>query len=186
VGQVLGCFLLLESADSLVVLDMHAAHERATYFKLRKQLEQQEVQIQQLLIPETIELTDEERENYERSEKILHKLGFITQLQNTTLTIQATPIVLEKVSVSELFKDLLSLPEWQDWSEYIERYVDEVIARIACHASVRSGQQLRQEEVAGLLELVDQVEKSAFCPHGRPIAKVFKRRELESLFGRIL
>jgi DNA mismatch repair protein MutL len=57
---------------------------------------------------------------------------------------------------------------------------------VACHAAVRSGQVLRQEEVAGLLELVDKVERSAFCPHGRPIAKVFKRRELESLFGRIL
>lgn len=186
VGQVLGCFLLLESPDSLVVLDMHAAHERVTYFKLREQLEKQAVQVQQLLIPETLELTEEECENYKHSKEILHKLGLVTHLQNTTLTVQAVPTILEKFLISELFKDLLSLPVWQDWNDYLERYIDEVIARIACHAAVRSGQILRQEEVTGLLELVDQVEKSAFCPHGRPIAKVFKRRELEALFGRIL
>jgi DNA mismatch repair protein MutL len=165
---------------------MHAAHERVTYFKLREQLEKQTVQVQQFLIPETLELTEEECENYKRSKEILDKLGLVTSLQNTTLIVQAAPTILEKFLISELFKDLLSLPAWQDWNGYLERYIDEVIARIACHAAVRSGQILRQEEVAGLLELVDQVEKSAFCPHGRPIAKVFKRRELEALFGRIL
>ena len=189
VGQVLGCFLLLEGQDNLVVLDMHAAHERVTYYKLRKLIEDNNPQIQNFLIPETFELNDGEVENYKAALPILEKFGFITDLEikgeDSVLHIKGLPVILEKFSISELFKDLLSLPHWSDWAVYVDKYIDEVIARIACHASVRSGQILAKEEVSSLLRLIDEIEVSAFCPHGRPIAKVFSKKELENTFGRI-
>ena len=189
VGQILGCFLLLEGQDSLVVLDMHAAHERVTYYNLRRLLEKNNLQIQNFLIPETLKLEHEETETYKAALPVLEKLGFVTELEivgeDNILHIKGLPSILEKFSVSELFRDLLSLPRWSDAAAYIDKYIDEVIARIACHASVRSGQILAVEEVNSLLQQIDETENAAFCPHGRPIAKVFSKKELENTFGRI-
>ena len=145
-----------------------------------------EVRSQGLLLPEVVELPQERIEQFETFQPALKRLGFDIELfGEDSVAIRALPAVLGGASAEALFNDLLSAPEWADWTRELDRRVDEVIARLACHSSVRSGRDLEKEEAYALLESLEHVETSGLCPHGRPVAREISLSELESMFGRV-
>ena len=185
-GQIFNCYLLFEKLpESFVIVDMHAAHERITQAKIKKAWTEGEVVSQKLLLPEVVNLPShlagEEMELLE----ILESLGFeIEKAHHSQFFIRSVPELLARVSPKELVANLLSEISIQDLQGALERQVDSVLNRIACHGSIRSGQELSAEEAYQLIDDLDSTELRAFCPHGRSVARIMTRNELEKLFGR--
>ncbi len=184
-GQILGCFLLMEGEDELVIVDMHAAHERITFFKLMNQFKSLKLSSQRLIIPEVFNVPEEKVEGILIAIPYLESLGFSFNLQNeTSLGVLSVPTLLKNLKIKELFEDIISLDFDAAWEGIVKEKMELVIARLACHSSVRSGRILKVEEVYSLLDSLQEVEASSYCPHGRPVMKRFSRYELETLFGR--
>ncbi|MCB0358476.1 MAG: hypothetical protein KDD44_02540, partial [Bdellovibrionales bacterium] len=184
-GQILKCYLLLESPTGLVIVDMHAAHERVTFYRLKSQFLEGEVASQGLLIPDVIELESGERETLEERREELERLGFsFDAFGETAVIFRAVPALLASAPLRRLVEDVLSVPEWGSGSFRLDEAVDHVLARLACHGSIRSGRELERDEVYALLRSLEEAEASAFCPHGRPIVRTLAESELERMFGR--
>jgi DNA mismatch repair protein MutL len=185
-GQIFNCYLLFEKLpESFVIVDMHAAHERITQAKIKKAWSDGEVISQKLLLPEAATFPPHLAGEEDELISILESLGFeIEKVHQTQFIIRGVPELLARVSPRELVADLLSEISIQDLQGALERKVDSVLNRIACHGSVRSGQQLSDEEAYQLVDDLDSTELRAFCPHGRSVARVMTRNDLEKLFGR--
>jgi DNA mismatch repair protein MutL len=185
-GQIFNCYLLFEKLpESFVIVDMHAAHERITQAKIKKAWSEGEVVSQKLLLPEAINLPSHLAGEEDELLEILESLGFeIEKIHQSQFVIRSVPELLARVSPKELVANLLSEISLQDLQGALERQVDSVLNRIACHGSIRSGQELSPEEAYQLIDDLDSTELRAFCPHGRSVARIMTRNELEKLFGR--
>ncbi|MCC6933538.1 MAG: DNA mismatch repair endonuclease MutL [Deltaproteobacteria bacterium] len=187
VGQVLSCYLIFEGADQFLIVDMHAAHERVTFERFKQQFAEGSVEIQRLLIPEEINIEDQDYESWLNAREIVQRLGFECQEQDgNKVMISGAPAILGSGDMQALFRDLLSLPFWRNWISLLDRQLDDIIARLACFGSVRSGRILQRDEALNLLNDLAQVSYGNYCPHGRPIIKFFKRLDVERMFGRVL
>lgn len=186
VGQIFECYLLMEGEDRFAIVDMHAAHERITFARLKAQFLSGQKNSQLLLVPEVIRVPLELFDRVKESLAVLERLGFDCGVfGEDALLIRGVPVILAHVSATRLFDDLLSVPEWTEWATEIDSRWDSVLMRMACHGSVRSGRILERDEVYALLCDLQEVEAGAFCPHGRPVAKILSRYELECMFGRV-
>lgn len=184
-GQVMNLYLLFEASEELLILDMHAAHERVMFYKLKQQFLQGAILRQGLLVPETLELSEGEAERFDSVFDSLQKLGFESEVfGENTIIVRSVPAILGTVSASRLLREVLSLPEWADAKLPLERAIDACLARLACHRSVRSGQQLSAEEAYSLVDALKEAESASFCPHGRPVLLRYSESQLEALFGR--
>jgi DNA mismatch repair protein MutL len=184
-GQIFRCYLLFEQGEQMVIVDMHAAHERVRFYQLKKQFLSGAIVQQLLAIPEVVELPPDQRERFLECEGDLSRLGMQCELFGEhQVAIRSTPALLRGVSPRLLLLDLLSLDESESWGGAVERVFDAVIARMACHSSVRSGQELTPQEAYALLDALNEAERSAFCPHGRPVVSALSKYELELRFGR--
>ena len=186
VGQVFSCYLIFEGGDEVVIVDMHAAHERVTFSRLKEQFQAGRVETQKLLIPEEIIVDDQDSESWANARETLKRLGFEFAEEHNKIVVCGVPALLKGQDVSTLFDGLLALPFWQNWSALLDRQVDEIIARLACFGSVRSGRVLQRDEAYQLLNDLADVSFGNYCPHGRPIIKFFKHSDFEKMFGRIL
>jgi DNA mismatch repair protein MutL len=185
VGQVLECYLVCEHDGSLVVVDMHAAHERVNYNKIRAARAAREVATQKLLLPETIRLTEEQVVHLIEQVEVLEALGFeISQTSPDTIAVHGVPAIVSHVDCVSLLKECAAEPLSAGWKERIEERVDHITARIACHASVRSGDLITRQEVYALFSQLDEAQVSGACPHGRPVVVHFCRDAVERWFGR--
>jgi DNA mismatch repair protein MutL len=183
--QVLGCFLVCEYQNSLVLLDLHAAHERINYNRIRREIADGKVKSQLLLIPENISLGSAAIERFADYSKIWQQFGFeIEVLDDVQICIKAVPSILGSNSVQDLMAELLSADGELALSAAYDRKLDYVAARLACHASLRSGDVIKPEEARALFKVLDQEEAGAACPHGRPVLVQFSRKKVESWFGR--
>jgi len=184
-GQLFECYLLFEHDGRFLVLDMHAAHERVRFFRLKNQLTSGKIVEQLLAIPEIVDLPPKDMGRFADFQPELARLGFEAELfGESQVVIRSVPALLGSISPSLLLNDLFSLPDVARWdSEFSNRY-DQAIARLACHSSVRSGHLLSREEAFHLLEALREAELSAFCPHGRPVLIAFSKTEIENRFGR--
>lgn len=184
-GQIFHCYLLMEGAGEFCVVDMHAAHERVTFYKLKKQFLEKTVAAQNFLVPELITLPSDRIEQFESFKPILEDIGIDAELfSDDQVAVRSLPALLGGVSAESIFNEFFALPSWSDWKEELEVKIDRVISRIACHGSVRSGRDLKAEEVYALLEDLEAAESSAFCPHGRPVVIKLSEYELECMFDR--
>jgi len=185
-GQVLDCYLLCEMDGKLVVVDMHAAHERYNYNLVRNAYKSKSASSQQLLAPLTIEASEEDVHKFAEFESLFSRFGFDVEVfGDSTLLVRAVPPVLNEKYINKLFEEVLSMEFSESAEEVLEQMVDAVAARIACHSSVRSGQKVNKEQVYSLFASLDRTEFSAACPHGRPVIVSFSRSEVERWFGRI-
>jgi DNA mismatch repair protein MutL len=185
VGQVLQCYLLCELSEKLVVVDMHAAHERVNYNKIRTARALSKLTTQQLLIPEVIRLPEEHVVCLLEQEPFLAQLGFIvTQGDFDSVVVSGVPGVVSHLNTNQLIREFAAEPLASTWKERFEERIDHMAARIACHASVRSGDLLSREEAYALFRQLDDTQLSAACPHGRPIVAEFLRSAVELWFGR--
>lgn len=185
VGQVLECYLVCELGERLVVVDMHAAHERVNYNKIRKARAENKVITQKLLIPETVRLTEEQVVQLIEQEDLLRELGFeIVPISAETVSVKGVPAVTAHLDCVALLKECAAEPLASGWRDRLEERIDHIAARLACHASVRSGDALNKAEVYALFEQLDEAQVSGACPHGRPVVTEFSRDAVERWFGR--
>lgn len=183
-GQIFECYLLCESSQKLIIVDMHAAHERYNYNLVRNRFKSAEKVSQPLLIPLEIDLNPIALDRCREHAEALTQLGFELEFKSEELLkINAVPSILSEArDIAGLFRELAEIE--LDGSEVVEQRIDSIAARIACHASIRSGKIMTNEEVEALFAALDASAFSAACPHGRPVVVEFALDEVERWFGR--
>ncbi|MFO7953850.1 DNA mismatch repair endonuclease MutL [Thioalkalivibrio sp.] len=184
-GQVAETFILAENARGLIVVDMHAAHERITYERLKREWEGARVTSQPLLVPEALDVTPAEAELAEERAELLGELGFeLDRAGPETLTLRAAPALLRGQDTAQLVRDVLADLSADGYSHRAEGAMNAVLGTIACHGSVRSGRRLTLPEMNQLLRDMEATERSGQCNHGRPTWVELDHSALDRLFLR--
>ncbi|MDZ4103426.1 MAG: DNA mismatch repair endonuclease MutL [Hydrogenophaga sp.] len=185
IAQLQGVYILAENNQGLVVVDMHAAHERIVYERLKQQLDDQQVASQPLLIPATFAATPDEVATVEDCTEVLKTLGLeITALSPKTLAVRAVPTTLAQGDPVELARSVLAELGQHDASTVVQRARNELLATMACHGAVRANRRLTLDEMNALLRQMEVTERSDQCNHGRPTWRQVGMKELDALFLR--
>ena len=185
IAQLQGVYILAENTQGLVVVDMHAAHERIVYERLKQQLDNQQVASQPLLIPATFAATPEEVATAEACAEVLSTLGLeVNPLSPRTLAVRAVPTTLAQGDPVELARSVLAELGQHDASTVVQRARNELLATMACHGAVRANRRLTLDEMNGLLRQMEVTERSDQCNHGRPTWRQVGMKELDALFLR--
>jgi DNA mismatch repair protein MutL len=185
IAQLQGIYILAENAQGLVIVDMHAAHERIVYERLKAQMDAQALRSQPLLIPATFAATPAEIATAEAAGAALQQLGLqVTPFSPRTLAVRAVPATLADGDAVELARSVLAELAQHDASTVVERARNELLSTLACHGAVRANRTLTLQEMDALLRQMEATERSDQCNHGRPTWRVLTVRELDALFLR--
>lgn len=187
-GQVGGVFIIAENDRGMVVVDMHAAHERIVYEKLKQQMDSQKLAIQQLLIPLVFRVDAEEMATFEDNQSLLLSLGVELETASPThLRLRAVPAVLagdiEKTGETLICELLADIKKFGG-SNLVEEKRNEILATMACHGAVRAHRYLSLEEMNALLRQMEKTERIDQCNHGRPTWVQVSMTDLDKLFMR--
>ena len=193
-AQLQGIYILAENADGLIIVDMHAAHERIVYERLKAQLEaasgtepasMRRLPSQPLLLPVAFAATPLESATVETHARSLAELGLeITPLSAGTLAVRAVPTTLAHGDAAELARSVLAELAQHEASSVIQRAQYELLSTMACHGAVRANRKLTLEEMNALLRQMEATDRSDQCNHGRPTWRKLTIKELDSLFMR--
>ena len=184
-AQVGGVFVLAENAQGLVIVDMHAAHERIVYERLKAQMAHARLESQPLLIPQSFAATPQEIATAESQREALISLGLdIDALGPTTLALRSVPLALTQADGVDLARSVLAELAQLDASDVIRRAQHELLATMACHGAVRANRQLTLIEMNALLRDMEATDRADQCNHGRPTWRQLSMRELDALFMR--
>ena len=184
-AQLHGIYILAENARGLVLVDMHAAHERITYERMKSASAAEGVKTQPLLVPIPVAISEKEGSLVEEYAAHFKELGFDIQLASEeSLLVRGIPALLSRSNTEQLVRDVLS-----DFLEYgstlrIKEHKDEILSTMACHGSVRANRRLTIPEMNALLRDMEDTERSGQCNHGRPTWSELTVAELDSLFLR--
>jgi DNA mismatch repair protein MutL len=185
VAQLHGIYILAENAEGLVVVDMHAAHERITYEHLKKSMANDNVRSQPMLVPQSLAVSQKEADCSEEFSETFQKLGFeLNRLSPEQITIRAVPSLLKDSNVEQLVRDVLSDLLEHGSSQRIEQEMNEILSTMACHGSVRANHRLTIPEMNALLRDMERTERSGQCNHGRPTWTQMSIDQLDKLFMR--
>ncbi|MDX5592977.1 DNA mismatch repair endonuclease MutL [Pseudovibrio sp. SPO723] len=184
-AQLHETYIISQTKDGLVIVDQHAAHERLVYERLKADLAKDAVARQLLLIPEIVELPEDEVSLLEERAPELEEVGLVLERFGPgAIAVRETPAMLKRLNIKALVKDLADdFAEWEASSRLREK-LDLVAATMACHGSVRAGRRMRPEEMDALLREMEVTPKSGQCNHGRPTWIELKLSDIERLFGR--
>ena len=184
VAQLRQTYLLCESRDGIYLLDQHAAAERVTFTRLRKQYQGRAVPSQSLLFPVTLDVLPAEAELVELRSKEMAEVGLDVRVRGPeSISIHAVPKLLQRASAERLLRDLLAEVSRKGGRGFSDA-VDLALATMACHGSIRAGDPLAPSEVKALLEALDEADFAGHCPHGRPVVTFLSWAELERKVGR--
>lgn len=185
IAQLHNIYVLSQNARGLVLVDMHAAHERILYERFKQTLEYKQVNTQSLLIPLSFHASLLEITTATEEQATLKQLGFdIAVLSPTTLAVRAVPALLTHADITALVRDILhDLQEWGG-SQLLIEHQHHLLATLACHSAVRAGRALTTEEMNSLLRQMEQTERANQCNHGRPTWIQLSIEDLDSLFLR--
>jgi DNA mismatch repair protein MutL len=184
-AQLQGIYILAENDAGLVIVDMHAAHERIVYERLKTQLINTAITSQPLLIPATFAATAQEVAIAQSAADTLQTLGLeITPFSPKTLAVRAVPTSLAQSDAVALARSVLAELAQHDASTVIERAHNELLSTMACHGAVRANRKLTIDEMNALLRQMEATERSDQCNHGRPTWRQLSVRELDNLFLR--
>ena len=168
-GQLHGIYILAQNERGLIIVDMHAAHERIVYEKLKSALENQSVSMQQLLIPVTFQTDSLEVVTVEENSDTLYSLGFdVAVLSPTALIVRAVPVILQNSDMVKLVRDLLREIREFGASQILTEKRNEVLSTMACHSALRASHLLTIPEMNALLREMELTQRSGHCNHGRP------------------
>ena len=184
-AQVHENYIIAQTAEGMVIVDQHAAHERLVYERLKNQFAEKSVPRQALLIPEIVELSDSDAARLLEIAADLEQLGLIIEpFGGCAVAVRETPAVLGQVNCVGLLHDILDELDEYGSSDLIKSRIDAVLSRMSCHGSVRSGRRMRAEEMNALLREMEATPSSGQCNHGRPTYVTLKLADIERLFGR--
>lgn len=186
VAQLKGVYILAENAQGLVVVvDMHAAHERITYERLKHAMASEGLRGQPLLVPESIALSQREADCAEEHGEWFQRLGFeLQRLGEETVAIRQIPALLKQAEATQLVRDVLADLLEYGTSDRIQAHLNELLATMACHGAVRANRRLTIPEMNALLRDMEQTERSGQCNHGRPTWTQLSMDQLDKLFMR--
>jgi DNA mismatch repair protein MutL len=184
-AQVHENYIVAQTADSLVIVDQHAAHERLVYEALKQALHSRPVPAQMLLIPEIVDLPEEDAERIASHAETLRRFGLaVERFGPGAVAVRETPAMLGETDAGQLIRDLADEIADNDTADTLKERLDAIAATMACHGSVRSGRLLRPEEMNALLRQMEATPGSGTCNHGRPTYIELKLADIERLFGR--
>ncbi len=184
-GQVHENYIIAQTEDGIVIVDQHAAHERLVYEKLKTQMAQNGVSAQALLIPDVIEMSESDSARLLEIADDLTRMGLtIEPFGNGAVVVRETPAILGEVNADALLRDILDELDDQGEARAVQDRIEAILSRVACHGSIRSGRQMRAEEMNALLREMESTPYSGQCNHGRPTYVELKLSDIERLFGR--
>ena len=183
IGEALGVYILLEQGDKLILVDKHAAHERALFDQIR--LWEQPLMAQELMIPETVSVDAETMELWEENREVLEHLGFEAEIYGeSSMLLRAVPADIDADAAAPLFEELMEkLREGRSLS--LKDVRERLAETVACKAAIKGGKKSESEELLALAKRVLTGDLK-YCPHGRPVTAVFTRSELDKRFDRIV
>ncbi|WP_394168988.1 DNA mismatch repair endonuclease MutL [Saccharospirillum alexandrii] len=185
VAQLHGIFILSQSQHGLIVVDMHAAHERITYERMKRQYDQQGLQAQPVLVPQKLSVSEREADAAEEFAHLLVNFGLVIErLGPDALIVRQTPVYLQQADVEPLVRSVLADFLEHETSDAIVARRDEILSSMACHGSVRANRKLTIPEMNALLRDMERTERSGQCNHGRPTWTQLSLDELDKLFMR--
>ncbi len=184
-AQLHETYIVAQSADGIVVVDQHAAHERLTQEKIKAAMAQGGVQRQLLLIPEVVEMDEPACDRLLARAEELAELGLAIEAFGTgAVAVREVPAILGETNVQGLVRDLADDLAEYDGAIALEKRIDDVCATMACHGSIRAGRRLTSDEMNALLREMEVTPHSGQCSHGRPTYVTLKLSDIEKLFGR--
>ena len=185
IAQLKGIYILAENAEGLVLVDMHAAHERITYERMKQAFDAQALVSQPLLVPITLAVSQSEADGADEHSMLFENLGFLLQRAGPeSLIVRRVPAMLRDADVEPLVRDVLSDLLKHGSSDRIRQHLDEIMSTMACHSSVRANRKLSITEMNALLRDMEATERSGQCNHGRPTWTQMSLDALDRLFLR--
>ncbi len=184
-AQLQGVYVLAQDRDGLILVDMHAAHERITYERFKQARAGAGIRSQPLLVPVAVKVSAREADLAEGQAAAFAELGLsVDRLDAETLVVRALPVLLQGANAEQLLRDLLSDLAMYGSSQRLGAALNEVLATMACHGSVRANRRLTLDEMNALLRDIERTERSGQCNHGRPTWTRLSMAELDKLFLR--
>ena len=184
-AQLHGVFIVAENKQGMVIVDMHAAHERITYEWMKNSMQESEIRSQSLLVPIAMSVSERETHAVEEYSEWFQKLGFeIQSASKESIIIRKVPSILIKTDIEELIKDVLSEIVTLGSSRKIEAGMNEILASMACHGSVQANRQMTIVEMNALLREMEKTERADQCNHGRPTWVQLDMKQMDKLFLR--
>jgi DNA mismatch repair protein MutL len=184
-GQLHGAYIVAETADGVVIVDQHAAHERIVYEQLKEQRQGVGIQTQPLLVPEVVDLDPVNVARLAAEGEFLGRLGLVLEPFGTSsIMVREVPAPLAGGSTAALVRDIADGLGDTPPDEALEEKTNRLLATMACHHSVRGGRRLHVQEMNALLRSMERGLNTAQCNHGRPTHVELKLRDIERMFGR--
>ncbi|KZX75570.1 DNA mismatch repair protein MutL [Oleiphilus sp. HI0009] len=185
IAQLHGVYILAQNSSGLIIVDMHAAHERITYEKMKSDFYGAGIQSQPLLVPMSIAVSTREADAAEDCAVELQRFGLrVERAAPESLVIREVPVILQKTDIVQLVRDVLSDMIGYGQSDQLEAKANELMGTMACHGSVRANRVLTISEMNALLREMEETERSGQCNHGRPTWTTLSMPELDKLFLR--
>ena len=185
VAQIHTTYIIAQTADGMVMVDQHAAHERLVYERFKKQILNGQVEQQQLLIPDVVELTKADAELVSSHAEALAMFGLdVEQFGPIAVTVRGTPALLGQMDCKGLVRDLVEDLHTLKEGVTLQTRLEETLSTMACHGSIRAGRRLSINEMNAILRQMEETPNSAQCNHGRPTYIKLSRVDIEKLFGR--